>query len=191
MTYCEYIEALQPGEKRDLHKNYHDNHYGFPLHDDDELFGRLILEIFQAGLNWEMILKKEKALRKAFNDFDILKVSEYTDKDRINLINDPTIIRNRLKINATIENAKVILSLRNEYGSYDKWLEHHSRLSLTDWVKLFRNTFKFTGGEIVNEFLTSIGHLPGAHDKSCRVYKEIIKLDPVWMRKTTYSASNQ
>jgi DNA-3-methyladenine glycosylase I len=191
MTYCEYIETLQPGEKRDLHKNYHDNHYGFPLHDDNELFGRLILEIFQAGLNWEMILKKEKALRMAFSNFEILKVAEYTDKDRNNLINDPTIIRNRLKINSAIENAKVILSLRKEFGSYEKWLEAHSHLSLKEWVKLFRNTFKFTGGEIVNEFLTSIGYLPGAHDKSCQAYNEIARLDPVWIRKTTYSASDQ
>ena len=63
MTYCQYIETLPPCEKRDLHKNYHDNPYGFPLHNGNELFGRLVLEINQAGLNWELILRKEKAFR--------------------------------------------------------------------------------------------------------------------------------
>jgi DNA-3-methyladenine glycosylase I len=191
MTYCEYINNLQPGERRDLHKNYHDNHYGFPLHDDNELFGRLVLEIFQAGLNWEIILKKEKAFRMAFKNFDIIKVADYTDKDLDNLIKDPSIIRNRLKINATLANARTILSLKKEYGSFEKWLEHHSHLTLNEWIKLFRITFKFTGGEIVNEFLTSIGYLPGAHDINCRKFKEIASLNPVWMKNTNSSAADQ
>lgn len=183
MTYCAYIETLQPGEKQDLHKNYHDNHYGFPLHDDNELFGRLVLEIFQAGLNWEIILKKEKAFRKAFSSFDIGKVAAFTEKDRDILLKDSAIIRNRLKINAAIENARVILSLQKEYGSFEEWLECHNPLSLAEWVKLFRKTFKFTGGEIVNEFLVSIGYLPGAHDKSCNAYRKIVRLKPMWMKK--------
>jgi DNA-3-methyladenine glycosylase I len=186
MTYCEYIETLQPGERRDLHKNYHDNHYGFPLHDDNELFGRLVLEIFQAGLNWEIILKKEKALRIAFSNFDVGIVAAFTDKDRDKLLNDHGIIRNRLKINAAIENSRVIQTLQNEFGSFENWLENHSSLSLQEWVKLFRKTFKFTGGEIVNEFLISIGYLPGAHDTNCLAYQKITRLKPIWMNKTTH-----
>ena len=71
MSYCEAIERMQPGEKKALHKNYHDNHYGFPIHDDNELFCRLILEINQAGLSWETILKKEASFRKAYSKFNI------------------------------------------------------------------------------------------------------------------------
>jgi DNA-3-methyladenine glycosylase I len=181
MTYCEYIENLPAGAKRELHKNYHDNHYGFPLHDDNELFGRLLLEINQAGLNWEIILRKEPAFRKAFSDYNVKKIAAYNDKDRNRLMNDEGIIRNRLKINAAIENAKVILELQKEYGSFSKWLEHHHPLTLAEWVKLFKKTFKFTGGEIVNEFMMSIGFLPGTHDESCPVYKKIMKEKPMWM----------
>jgi len=183
MTYCEYLENLPCSERKDLHKNYHDNHYGFPLHDDNELFCRLVLEINQAGLNWEIILKKEQAFRKAFSNFDIAKVAAYNEKERERLLSDAGIIRNRLKINAAIENAKVILTLQKEYGSFEKWLEQHHPLTLAEWVKLFKKTFTFTGGEIVNEFLMSIGYLPGTHDQSCRVYKKIIKMKPMWMRE--------
>jgi DNA-3-methyladenine glycosylase I len=182
MTYCEYIDTLPPGEKKDLHKNYHDNHYGFPLHDDNELFGRLVLEINQAGLNWEIILRKEKAFRKAFHDFDIRKVAAYSEKDRERLLNDAGIIRNRLKVNAAIENAKVVLELQKEHGSFEKWLEMNHPKTLPEWVKLFKKTFTFTGGEIVNEFLTSIGYLPCIHNESCPAYGRIIKLNPMWMR---------
>jgi DNA-3-methyladenine glycosylase I len=185
MTYCEYIETLPPGEKRDLHKNYHDNHYGFPLHDDNELFGRLVLEINQAGLNWEIILRKEKAFRKAFSNWDVRKVSAFKEKERERLLNDAAIIRNRMKINAAIENAKIILTLQKEYGSFDKWLELNHPKTIPEWVKLFKKTFTFTGGEIVNEFLTSIGYLPCTHDKSCPAYKKIMKLKPMWMKKLT------
>ena len=183
MTYCEYIETLKPGEKRDLHKDYHDNHYGFPLHDDNELFGRLLLEINQAGLNWEIILKKEQSFRKAFSNFDVKKVAGYREKERERLLNDAGIIRNRLKINAAIHNATVILTLQKEYGSFDSWLEKNYPKPPGEWVKLFRNTFTFTGGEIVNEFLMSIGYLPGTHEESCPAYRKILKLNPMWMKK--------
>jgi DNA-3-methyladenine glycosylase I len=185
MTYCEYLEKMPSGTKKDLHKNYHDNHYGFPLQDDNELFGRLLLEINQAGLNWEIILKKEQAFRKAFSNFDIRKVAAYTEKDKERLLNDAGIIRNRLKVNAAIENAKVILSLQKDFGSFEKWLEHHHPLNIEEWVKLFKKTFTFTGGEIVNEFMMSIGYLPGTHDKNCKVYGKIAELKPMWMIKKT------
>jgi DNA-3-methyladenine glycosylase I len=174
---------MQLGEKKALHKNYHDNRYGFPIHDDNELFGRLILEINQAGLSWETILKKEQSFKKAYSNFNIKKVAAYTEVDKEWLLADPRIIRNNLKVNAAIENAKVILVLQKEYGSFEKWLEHHHSKTKEEWVKLFKKTFRFTGGEIVNEFLMSIGYLPGAHTETCSIYTEILKQNPMWARQ--------
>ena len=168
--------------RRSLHKNYHDNHYGFPIHDDNELFGRLIMEINQAGLSWETILKKEVGFRKAYDNFDIKTVAAYTDQDRERLLNDIDIIRNKLKVNAAIENAKTILQLQKEYKSFEKWLEHNHPKTKAEWVKVFKKTFKFTGGEIVNEFLMSIGFLSGAHSEDCPIHHEIIKQNPMWLR---------
>jgi DNA-3-methyladenine glycosylase I len=174
MTYCDYIKTLS-GDQLLLHKEYHDNHYGFPIENDDELFERLMFEINQAGLNWILILKKQHNFRKAFDNFNIVKVASYGEEDFQRLMNDPGIIRNRLKINAAIENAKIILSLIEETGSFSNWLEIQSEKakSLEEWTKLFKKTFKFTGGEIVNEFLMSIGYLPGSHSPDCPVYKKI------------------
>lgn len=182
MSYCSYIEFLS-GDKKELHKNYHDKYYGFPIHSDNELFRRLILEINQAGLSWETILKKEKAFRSAYDNFNVKKIASYTEKDKERLLNDAGIIRNRLKINATIENAKTILTLQKEFGSFDKWLEFHHPKTKEEWAKLFKKTFRFTGGEIVNEFLMSIGYLSGAHVETCPVYKEILKQNSIWMTK--------
>ena len=170
------------GERLRLHKAYHDEQYGFPIHDDDELFCRLILEINQAGLSWETILKKEQTFRKAYRKFNIKKVAKFTEADRERLMNDPGIIRNRLKINAAIENAKTILELQKEFGSFKQWLDSHHPKTKDEWVKLFKSTFKFTGGEIVNEFLMSIGHLPGAHSQDCPIFKKAKKTKPLWMK---------
>jgi len=169
--------------RRSLHKNYHDNHYGFPIHDDNELFGRLIMEINQAGLSWETILKKEATFRKAYSNFNIKKVAAYKESDRERLMNDAGIIRNKLKINAAIENAKAILALQKEFGSFENWLEQHHPKTKEEWVKLFKKTFKFTGGEIVNEFLMSTGYLPGAHAPGCPIYNTVIKKKPLWAKK--------
>jgi DNA-3-methyladenine glycosylase I len=169
--------------RRSLHKKYHDNHYGFPIHDDNELFGRLVMEINQAGLSWETILKKEEGFRKAYHNFNIKKVAAYTEKDRERLLNDTGIIRNRLKVNAAIENAKTILQLQKEYGSFEKWLQQHHPKTKEEWVKLFKKTFKFTGGEIVNEFLMSIGYLQGAHTEHCPIHKQVLKQKPMWLNK--------
>jgi len=179
MSYCSAVKNMT-GDRQALHKAYHDFLYGFPIHDDNELFGRLILEINQAGLSWETILKKEPAFRKAYDNYDIKKIAAYDDTERERLLNDAGIIRNRLKINAAIENAKAIQKLQKEYGSFEKWLEHHHPLSKEEWVKLFKKTFKFTGGEIVNEFLMSIGYLNGAHTDDCEIYHEILKAAPLW-----------
>jgi len=182
MSYCSAIETMTP-ERKALHKAYHDHHYGFPIHDDNELFGRLLLEINQAGLNWETMLKKEAGFRKAYNNFSIKKVAAYSEADRERLMNDAGIIRNRLKINAAIENAKAILQLQKEDGSFEKWLQSNHPKTKEEWVKLFKKTFRFTGGEIVNEFLLSIGYLPGAHVEDCPVYKKILKEKPMWLKK--------
>jgi DNA-3-methyladenine glycosylase I len=177
MTYCEYITTIS-GDQLSLHKEYHDNHYGYPIEKDDELFERLMFEINQAGLNWILILKKQNNFRKAFDNYNIEKVANYGEKDFQRLMNDPGIIRNKLKINAAIENARIILKIRKETGSFSKWLDIQSEKtsSLEEWTKLFKKNFKFTGGEIVNEFLISTGYLPGAHSPQCPVYDRIKQL---------------
>ncbi|WP_238387835.1 DNA-3-methyladenine glycosylase I [Pararcticibacter amylolyticus] len=166
---------------RSLHQKYHDYHYGFPIHDDNELFGRLILEINQAGLSWETILKKEDGFRKAYDNFNISKIAAYDENDRERLLSDPGIIRNRLKINAAIENAKTVLLLQKEYGSFEKWLESHHPKTKEEWVKIFKKTFRFTGGEIVGEFLMSIGFLKGAHADNCPIGKQVLQQQPMWL----------
>ena len=182
MSYCTAIESMS-GERKALHKSYHDARYGFPIHDDNELFCRLVMEINQAGLSWETILKKEQTFRLAYDNFNINKVAAYTEADRERLMSDAGIIRNKLKINAAIENAKTILLLQAEFGSFEKWLRHQHPKTKEEWVKLFKKTFRFTGGEIVNEFLMSTGYLPGAHAESCAVYQEILKAQPMWNRE--------
>ena len=178
-TYCEYCNS-HPEDT--FNRNYHDTQYGFPLHDDNLLFERLILEINQAGLSWITILKKAEGFPKAYHGFDIARVANYSEDDRARLLADPGIIRNRLKINAAIVNAQRILALQKEHGSFAAWLDHHHPLSKDEWTKLFRKTFVFTGGEIVNEFLMSTGYLPGAHEESCPVFKRVASLRPAWMR---------
>ena len=179
-SYCSYVQAL---DMNNVHKRYHDYEYGFPLHSDNELFARLVLEINQAGLSWDTILKKKENFFKAYDNFEVNKVAKYNEKKIEKLLNDAGIIRNRLKINAAVENAKKIMQLQKELGSFKKWLEHHHPLSKEEWVKLFKKNFRFTGGEIVNEFLMSAGYLRGAHIESCPVYKQIEKLNPMWMKK--------
>ncbi len=179
-TYCEYCNT----HAEDLfNKLYHDTQYGFPLKDDNLLFERLILEINQAGLSWITILRKADNFRKAYHDFNIAKVARYGEKDVTRLLNDAGIIRNRLKVNAAIVNAQKILQLQKEYGSFRDWLDSSHPLTKEEWTKLFKKTFVFTGGEIVNEFLMSTGYLPGAHEEGCHTYKRVASLRPAWMRR--------
>ncbi|HLK29184.1 MAG TPA: DNA-3-methyladenine glycosylase I [Puia sp.] len=180
MSYCDVVKNM---EKDNVHVHYHNNEYGFPINDDNELFARLILEINQAGLSWTTILKKKDNFYKAFDNFNIDKVSKYKEKQTERLLNDAGIIRNKLKINATIENAKTIKKLQKEFGSFEKWLQHHHPKTKEEWMKIFKTTFKFTGGEIVNEFLVSTGYLPGAHDETCPIYKKALKQKPAWTSK--------
>ena len=173
-TYCE----AAPGHE--WHGPYHDREYGFPLNDDAALFERLMLEINQAGLSWLTILKKREAFRRAYAGFAPEVVAAYGDTDRKRLLNDSGIVRNRLKVDAAIANARTILELRTSHGSFAAWLAAHHPRPKDQWVKLFKHTFRFTGGEIVNEFLMSIGYLAGAHIPRCPVYQLILECRPPW-----------
>jgi len=175
-TYCDIARG------HEWHGPYHDREYGFPLRSDAELFERLLLEINQAGLSWLTILKKRAALRRAYDGFDPAKVARYGTRDITRLLQDPGIIRNRLKIEAAIANAKALLALRKSHGSFAEWLDAHHPRAKQDWLPLFKQTFRFTGGEIVGEFLLSTGYLPGAHRPGCPVYARVLRRKPAWAR---------
>lgn len=171
-SYCEYVSRL---EKTNPHRIYHDAVYGRPDKNDTELFELLVLEINQAGLSWNTILNKQENFKNAYDNFNIKKIANYQEPDISKLLDNPGIIRNRLKINAAIHNAKVVTELQKEFGSFGQWLDHYQANTREEWVRLFKKTFKFTGGEIVNEFLMSTGHLPGAHIDTCSIKLEITK----------------
>lgn len=171
-SYCAYVKDL-PADN--VHRIYHDTQYGFPIDSDDELFGRLILEINQAGLSWDTILKKQENFRKAYANYSIDAIARFDANDIERLMNDAGIIRNKLKINAAIHNAQVIQSLQKTHGSFKNWIEHHHPLTHLEWVKLFKKTFKFTGGEITKEFLMSTGYLDGAHVDECWVKEQLAR----------------
>jgi DNA-3-methyladenine glycosylase I len=175
-SYCAHA-ANHP-----LHGPYHDLEYGFPVRDDDRLFGRLLLEINQAGLSWLTILKKRNHFFEAYDGFSVERVADYGPHDRERLLSDPRIVRNRLKVDAAIHNAGVILGLKREHGSFADWLDAHHPRGKDEWVRLFRTTFRFTGGEITGEFLRSTGYLPGAHDPRCPVYDRVLEAGPPWAR---------
>jgi len=164
------------------HGPYHDTEYGFPVADESTLLERLALEINQAGLSWLTVLKKREAFHAAFAGFDVDRVAVFGEADRARLLADAGIIRNRLKVDAVIHNAKCIQGMRGSHGGFHAWLDAHHPLPKEDWVKLFKKTFRFTGGEITGEFLMSTGYLPGTHSPDCRVFGEIAALKPPWMR---------
>ena len=167
MSYCK----VAPGHP--FHGPYHDHEYGFPQRRETVLFERLALEINQAGLSWLTILKKRANFRVAFHGFNVDRVAAYGARDRARLLADAGIIRNRLKIDAVIENARRIAALRASHGTFARWLDAHHPREKIEWVKLFKQTFLFTGGEITGEFLISLGYLPGAHESWCPVFKKL------------------
>ena len=175
-SYCDVAPS------HEWHGPYHNKEYGFPLEDDAALFERLVLEINQAGLSWLTCLKKREAFLAAYDGFDIDKVAAYGARERRRLLADAGIIRNRLKVDAGIENARRLQAIRKSHGSFADWLDEHHPLEKAEWVKLFKATFRFTGGEIVGEFLISLGYLPGAHAPDCPVRKRIARLSPPWMK---------
>lgn len=175
-TYCR-VAIGDP-----LHGPYHDTEYGFPIDTDAGLFERLVLEINQAGLSWATILKKRDGFRAAYREFDIDTVAAFGDDDVARLLADASIIRNRLKVHAAISNAQKLQEIRTSHGSFRDWLDAHHPLEKPEWVKLFKKTFRFTGGEIVGEFLLSTGYLPGAHHENCPVFRNVKAKKPAWMR---------
>jgi DNA-3-methyladenine glycosylase I len=175
MSYCK----IAPGHP--LHGPYHDFEYGFPVRNESALFERLVLEINQAGLSWLTILAKRANFRAAFDGFDVDRVAAYGARERARLLADQGIIRNRLKVDAAIENARRLRAIRKSHRSFAVWLDQHHPMAKPEWVKLFKQTFAFTGGEITGEFLISTGYLAGAHEKTCPVYAKIARLKPPWM----------
>jgi DNA-3-methyladenine glycosylase I len=175
-AYC----RMAPGHP--VHGHYHDTEYGFPARDESVLFERLVLEINQAGLSWLTVLNKRASLRAAYAEFDVDRVAEFGPDDIERLLADPGIIRNRLKIDAAAANARRIQALRMSHESFSLWIEAHHPRPIEAWTQLFRRTFRFTGGQIVGEFLTSLGYLPGAHESDCPVYARVLELSPPWAR---------
>jgi len=177
-SYCEYCKVPTTNP---LHTKYHDTEYGFPSRDDSVLLERLVLEINQAGLSWETILKKREGFYQAFREFDVPTVAAFGPDDRERLLADAGIIRNRMKVDAAIHNAGIVMGMIDEHGSFANWLDSLHPLSREEWTKVFKKTFKFTGGEIVNEFLMSLGYLSGTHDEKCPVMDQIRLQNPPWM----------
>ncbi len=184
-TYCRAAQG------HPFHGPYHDREYGFPTHDEHALFERLVLEINQAGLSWLTILRKREAFQDAYRGFEVDRVARFGARDVARLLADDGIIRNRLKIDAAIENAKRVRALRKSHGSFAAWLDAQHPLSKAEWVKLFRGTFRFTGGEITGEFLISLGYLPGAHVPECPIYRRLERLrpPPPWLRSARSARS--
>jgi DNA-3-methyladenine glycosylase I len=174
LSYCDAAD-------HPVHGPYHNREYGFRVTEDSVLFERLMLEINQAGLSWLTILKKRDAFRSAYKAFDIDTVARFGTRDRARLMKDAGIIRNRLKVNAAVENARRLKAIRTSHGSFAAWLDAQHPLSLDEWKKLFKKTFVFTGGEIVREFLVSTGYLPGAHRETCPIYVKANGSKPKWL----------
>ena len=130
-SYCAYVAALP---EDNVHRHYHDTQYGFPVESDDELFGRLILEINQAGLSWTTILKKQANFKEAYDGYNIARIAAYGETEVARLLNNSGIVRNRLKIAAVIHNAKQIQRLQIEFGSFKQWLAIQGMMELSQWV---------------------------------------------------------
>ena len=142
------------------------------------LFERQCLEIMQAGLSWDLVLRRRAGMRIALADYDVDAVAAFGLDDVARLLADPAMIRNRLKIEAVIANAAAIRSMRESHGGFAAWIDAHRREASdrAAWVKLFRRTFRFMGPEVVGEFLMSLGVLAGAHADDCPVAAVIARL---------------
>ncbi len=178
-------------EKDSLMIKYHDEEWGVPVHDDIKLFEYLILDAFQAGLSWEIILKKRENFRKAFHGFNPVKIAEYTDKEIERLIGDAGIVRNKLKIQSAIINAKKFLEIQKEFGSFDKYIwqfTNHKTIKnkFKDLKELPAKTqesdnmnkdlknrgFKFVGSTICYAFMQAAG-MVNDHTIDCFRYGEL------------------
>ena len=180
MNRCKWVNL-----KNKTYVDYHDNEWGKEEHDDRMLFELLILEGFQAGLSWECVLNKRENFREAFDNFDYINISKY-DSDKINtLLNNQNIIRNKLKVNATITNAKVFIEIQKEFGSFDKYiwgftngkviknmddnLKTTSKLSDEISKDLKKRGMKFVGSTIIYSYLQAIGIIDD-HELNCGFY---------------------
>ena len=172
---------------------YHDNEWGVPVHSDKKLFEFLLLESAQAGLSWSIILKKREGYRKAFDDFDANRVANYDQRRIQELLTNPSIIRNRLKIQSTITNARAFLKLQQEFGSFDsylwnfvdgrpkhngwkRWIEIPSRTEISDVLSndLKRRGFVFVGSTICYSMMQAVG-MVNDHTVYCFRYKDLIQ----------------
>ena len=180
MSYC---KAISSGKLSELHKTYHDTEYGFPAKSDNELFGRMLLEINQAGLSWDTILNKKQSIKEAYAQFNIAEVANFNESDIERLLQNPGIIRMRLKVQAAIHNAQKIVEIQQIHGSFKNWLDSEFPKEHAEWAKLFKKTFRFMGKEITKEFLMGTGYMKGAHDEDCPILQEIIKQKPKWLEE--------
>lgn len=169
----------------EIYTKYHDEEWGEPIHDDQKLYEMLILESFQAGLSWSCILKKRENFRKAFDNFDINKIINY-DENKIKVLqNNEGIIRNKLKIKATINNSKIFKQIQKEYGSFDKYIWNFtnnetiyeldkvsSELSDTISKDLKQRGMKFVGTIIIYSYLQAIGII-NSHEPKCFKHHKI------------------
>ena len=177
----------------ELYEKYHDEEWGVPSFDDQHLFEMLILEGAQAGLNWLTILKKREGYRKAFNNFDVLKVSRYTQKKIDKLLLNPEIIRNKLKVNSTVTNAKAFLEVKKEFGTFsdyiwqfvggkpiqNKWKKQSDVPAVTQdsdvmSKDLKKRGFKFVGSTICYAYMQAVG-MVNDHTVDCACYKKCTK----------------
>ena len=178
----------------DLMIEYHDKEWGVPLHDDKKLFEYMLLDAFQAGLSWSTIINKRKNFVKAFDGFDVVKISRYRDGKIKKLLNDAGIIRNRLKIHAAVSNAKAFLNIQKEFGSFDKYIWQfvygkpivNKCKSLKDIPVSTKESdamskdlkargFRFVGTTICYAFMQAAG-MVNDHLTDCYRYKELMKL---------------
>jgi len=174
-----------------LYEAYHDEEWGVPVYDDDTLFEFLILETFQAGLSWITILRKRENFRKAFDHFDYKKIADYSDEKIASLLEDSGIIRNRLKIKATISNAQGFINIQKEFGSFSKYiwgfvdgkpvknkLKNHKHAppttSLSDAISLDlkKRGFKFVGSTVIYAHMQATG-MVNDHEIGCFRYNEV------------------
>lgn len=151
-TRCDWVNG-----GNELYHDYHDNEWGRVLHDDRLLFEFLTLEGAQAGLSWATVLNKREGYRKAFDNFVIEKVAKYDDKKIAELLDNPEIVRNKLKVNSTVKNAQIILEIQEEYGSFDQYI------------------WQFTDGKTIRNTWKTMGDVPAStpeSDDMCKVLKK-------------------
>lgn len=181
MKRCNWLNLHNP-----LYVDYHDNEWGVPVYEDNKLFELLLLEGFQAGLSWECVLNKRAAFRRAFDDFNAEKIANYDENKIKQLLTNKNIIRNKLKIEASIQNAKVFKQIQNEFGSFSAYIWHFTNNKilfeeytlrttspLSDKISndLKTRSMKFVGSTIIYSYLQSIGII-NAHGHECALFKK-------------------